>query len=117
MASSISTAMPAWKARKANAARESCLPGLCPIISLSVSLLTLVYGQASVQSCELGTDLPDSLLGGLIVGGFRALAPLVGWLEVAAVNSLDLGRRCQVDRRSCRLVRGHELPSETVDGP
>ena len=38
--------MPAWKARKANAARESFLTGplgLCPFISVGASLLTLVY--------------------------------------------------------------------------
>src|SRR5215207_306363 len=120
MASSISTAIAAWKARKANAARKSFLTrplGLCPLISVSVSLLSLVYRQAFIQLRKPGTYLPDPLLGGLVVGDFRALDPLLGRLEVAAAHALDLGRRGQVDGRSCRFLRRHDLPSEPVDGP
>src|SRR5215211_7662513 len=120
MASSISTAITAWKARKANAARESFLTrplGLCPLISVSDSLLSLVYRQALIQLRKLGASFPNPPLSLLVVRGFGALDVLIVIVEVLAIHTFDLRRRGQVDRGSCRFLRRHDLPSEPVDGP
>src|SRR5215208_4116502 len=120
MASSISTALAAWKARKANAARESFLPrpiGSCPLISDSVSLLSLVYRQDFIQFRKLGASLPNPLLSLLVVRGFGALDLLTFIVEVLAIYTFDLGRGGQIDGGSCRFLRRHDLSSESVDGP
>src|SRR5215218_11352109 len=120
MASSISTAITAWKARKANAARESFLIrpiGSCPLISVSVSVLSLVYRQAFIQFRKLGASLPNPLLSLLVVRGSGALDLLTFIVEVLAIDTFDLGRRGQVDGRSCRFLRRHDLRSEPVNGP
>src|SRR5215218_9563357 len=52
MASSISMAITPWKARKANAARERFLTRprrLCPLISVSIYVLSLIYRQAFIH--------------------------------------------------------------------
>src|SRR5215212_5071802 len=119
MASSISTAITAWKARKANGARESFLTRplrLCPLISVSVSVLSLVCQQAFIQFRKLGASLPNPLLSPLVVRGFGAVDLLIVIVEVLAIHTFDLGRRGQVDGRSCRFLRRHNLPSEPVDG-
>src|SRR5215211_9442670 len=98
MASSISTAITAWKARKANAARESFLTRpieSCPLISVSVSVLSLVYRQAFIQFRKLGASLPNPLLSLLVVRGSGALNLLIVIVEVLAVHTFDLGRRGQ----------------------
>src|SRR5829696_1948798 len=120
MASSISTAITAWKARKGHAARESFLTrpiDSCPLISVSVSVLSLVCQQALIQFRKLGASLPNPLLSPLVVRGFGAVDLLIVIVEVLAIHTFDLGRRGQVDGRSCRFLRRHDLPSEPVDGP
>src|SRR5215213_2546055 len=106
MASSISTAITAWKARKAIAARESFLTrpiDSCPLISVSVSFLSLVYRQAFIQFRKLGANLPNPLLSLLVVRGFGALDLLTFIVEVLAIYTFDLRRRGQIDGRSCRF--------------
>src|ERR671911_408454 len=120
MASSISTVITAWKAQKANAARESFLIrplGSCPLISVSVSVRSLVYRQAFIQFRKLSASLPNPLLSLLVVRGFGALDLLIVIVEVLAIHTFDLGRRGQVDGGSCRFLRRHDLRSEPVDGP
>src|SRR5918994_1281116 len=106
MASSISTAIAAWKARKANATRKSFLTrplGLCPLISVSDSVLSLVYRQAFIQFRKVGASLPNPLLSLLVVRGFGAVDLLTFIVEVLAIHTFDLRRRGQVDGRSCRF--------------
>src|SRR5215216_1175190 len=106
MASSISTAITAWKARKANAARESFLTRpieSCPLISVSDLLLSLVYRQAFILFRKLGASLPNPLLSLLVVSGFGALDLLIVVVEVLAIHTFDLRRRGQIDGRSCRF--------------
>src|ERR671910_3242021 len=120
MASSISTVITAWKAQKANAARKSFLTrplGLCPLISVSVSVVSLVYRQAFIQFRQLGASLPNPLLSLLVVRGFGALDLLIVTVEILSIHTFDLRRRRQVDGRSCRFLRSHDLSSEPVDGP
>src|SRR5918994_5011445 len=108
MASSISTVITAWKAQKANAARKSFLTrplGLCPLISVSFSVLSLVYRQAFIQFRKLGASLPNPLLSLLLVRGSGALDMLSFIVEVLSIHTCDLGRRGQVDGRSCRFLR------------
>src|SRR5215213_402977 len=106
MASSCSIAIAAWAVRKANAARESFLTGpieSCPLISVSISVLSLVYRQAFIQFRKLGTSLPNPLLSLLVVRGFGALDLLTVIVEVLAIHTFGLGRRGQIDGRSCRF--------------